>query len=58
MIVLLVYDMPETNCFGGTCRYQLNIILLASRDTPRKKDGMCLSIVVEEADEILDLNER
>ena len=37
---------------------QLKVISFVSRDTTGQKDGMCLGVVVEEADKIVDLNKR
>ena len=43
--MMLVYDMPKTKL--------LKVVSLVST---RQKNGVCLSIVVEDADEILDLD--
>ena len=44
---------PFFGCRGGQ---ELDVIPLVSRDAARQEDGISLSVVVEEADDVVDLH--
>ena len=58
--LLKIYDtcISKTNFFSSMSWQQLKVISFVSRDTTGQKNGMCLGIVVEGADKIVDLNKR